>query len=69
MKAKRSLRMHDDSLHWHFGKSAERGTLEITLFRAEGRISFYVHDNRRGSWTAAAIRKLKPAIERGLQPK
>jgi len=67
MTVKMSLRMHDDNVHWHFKKSAERGTLEITLLRAERGISFYVHDNRRGPWTAAAIRKLKPAIERGLK--
>jgi len=69
MTVKRSLGMHEDNVHWHFKKSAGRGTLEITLFRAEGGISLHVHDNRRGPWTAAAIRNLKPAIEKGLQPK
>jgi len=69
MTVKTSLRMRDDNVHWHFKKNAERGTLEITLVRAEHGISFYVHDNRRGRWTAATIRKLKPAIEKGLQAK
>jgi len=69
MTVKTSLRMRDDNVHWHFKKNAERGTLEITLLRAERGISFYVHDNRRGRWTAATIRKLKPAIEKGLQAK
>jgi len=69
MTVKTSLRMRDDNVHWHFKKNAERGTLEITLLRAERGISFYVHDNRKGPWTAAAILKLKPAIEKGLKPK
>jgi len=69
MTVKTSLRMRDDNVHWHFKKNAERGTLEITLLRAERGISFYVHDNRKGPWTSAAILKLKPAIEKGLKPK
>jgi hypothetical protein len=69
MTVKRSLRMHHDNVHWHFKRNAERGTLEITLLREERGISFYVHDNRRGPWTAAAMRNLKPAIEKGLKPK
>ena len=64
-----SLRMYGDNVHWHFKKGEERGTLEITLLRAERGISFYVHDNRRGPWTKKAIGALKPAIEKGLKPK
>jgi hypothetical protein len=67
MTVRRSLRMSEDNVHWHFRKEGERGTLEITLLRAERGISLYIHDNRRGSWIPSTIRSLKPAIERGLK--
>jgi len=66
MTVKRTLRMDDENVHWHFKKSSERGTLEITLLRGERAMSLYVHDNRRGAWTGATARKLKTAIEKGL---
>jgi hypothetical protein len=59
--------MHEDNVHWHFRKEGERGTLEITLLRAERGISFYVHENRKGPWIASTLERLKPAIERGLK--
>jgi hypothetical protein len=66
VSVKTSLRMRGDNVHWHFKKGEEKGTLEVTLLREERRVLISVHDNRRGAWIGASIKRLKPAIERRL---
>jgi len=63
---KTSLRMYQDNAHWHFKKGKEWGTLEITLQRVERKVEISVHENRDGPWIPAAIKALKPAIEKSL---
>lgn len=67
LTVKTTLRMHTDNVHWHFKKGKERGTLEVTLLRAERKVVISVHDNRNGPWIPAAVRELKAAIVKSLR--
>ncbi len=63
LKVKSSLKEYPGSVHWHFKKERETGTLEITLWKKERRLWFSVHTNRKGEWIEDMIRDLKSELE------
>ncbi|MGI0081171.1 MAG: hypothetical protein ACRECH_16295, partial [Nitrososphaerales archaeon] len=42
------------------------GTLELTLYKKEGRVWFSVQSRRKGEWIEESMKKLKRAIEENL---
>lgn len=67
MKMKASLSMYPGSVHWHFKKGKERGTLELTLWRKATRVWFSVQERRSGAWIEDTVSRLKSRLERELE--
>jgi hypothetical protein len=55
------------SIHWHFKKGTERGSLEATLWEKGKRLWFPVDARREGTWTQDAMVELKSRLERQLK--
>ncbi len=66
MSMKGTLARYPGCIHWHFKQGRERGTLEITLWPAQRRLWFTVHENRRAEWIAEAISHLKDELETSM---
>ncbi len=66
LRFKTSVKKHPASVHWHFGRRNQRGTLEVTLLVREKRLSISVHTNRAGAWTDAMMIELKSKLETEL---
>lgn len=64
---KGSLASYPGSVHWHYKKQNQKGTLELTLYRKESRIWAQVQDGRRAAWIDVELPRLRRAIERGLR--
>ena len=64
---KSSLATYPGSIHWHYKKSKEKGTLELTLLRGERRIWAAVHTNRKAAWIEDALPKVRALVEQGLK--
>jgi len=58
-----SLNAYPGSIHWHFQREAERGTLEVTLWPARERLWFSIHGNRDGAWMPDAIEVMRRQIQ------
>jgi len=67
LKMKTSLVSYPGSTHWHYGKGADRGTIEVTFWKYERRLWISVHSNRAASWTKQEIRELKSDLEKRLK--
>ncbi len=65
MKGK--LSSYPGSIHWHYKKRAEKGTLELTLLPRERRIWAAIHTNRQAPWIGGVLHKVRVDIERALQ--
>ncbi len=63
---KRSLRTYPGSIHWHYKRGEEVGTLELTLLPTESRLRISIHDNRVGPWTEKTARLLKSLLHDSL---
>lgn len=50
------------SIHWHFKRGRETGTLEATLLNRERRIVLSVHKNRTSAWTEPALERLSDEL-------
>ncbi len=61
-----SLKSYPGSVHWHFKKEKERGTIEVTYWRHGSRLWISVHSNRQGDWTGEEVRGLKTDLEARL---
>lgn len=61
-----TLSTYPKSLHWHIKKANLPGTLELTLYKKEGRVWFSVQSRRKGEWIEESMKKLKRAIEENL---
>ena len=57
-----TLAQHPGSLHWHFKRGREPGTLEVTLLQRERCIRLAVQAGRIGPWTTGAIERLAAAL-------
>jgi GT2 family glycosyltransferase len=66
LKLKSSLAKYPDSVHWHYKKGREPGTLEITFLKKEKRLWFSVQSKRKGPWIRSAISHLKAKFEGGV---
>jgi hypothetical protein len=64
---KGTLATHRGSIHWHFKKTKEKGTLELTLWRADRRIWAAIHSNRTAPWIEPALSKIRADIECALE--
>jgi hypothetical protein len=51
------------SIHWHFKKGRERGTLEATLWPSQNRLWFSMQDGRAADWVMPAAREIKIQLE------
>lgn len=63
---KSTLASYPGSVHWHYKRGKEKGTLELTLLPASCRIWAQVHTNRNGTWIADVLPRLRHQIEQGL---
>lgn len=63
---KGSLATYPGSIHWHYKKSKEKGTLELTLLRRDRRIWAAIHTNRKAPWIAEALAAVRAGIEQAL---
>jgi hypothetical protein len=59
-----TLKTIPGSMHWHFARGRERGTLEVTWVATGRRLWFTVQDGRKAPWIDDAIPSLKAALER-----
>jgi hypothetical protein len=64
---KGALARFPGSTHWHFKRSRERGTLEITFFPRDRRIWAQIQDGRRADWIDGSLANIKSAIEAKLR--
>jgi hypothetical protein len=61
---KGTLAKYSGSVHWHFKKDKQKGTLEITWWESKHRLWFKVAENRTGPWMEESIPILKEQIEK-----
>ena len=57
-----SLAKYPGCIHWHLKRGRERGTLEVTIWPAEGRLWLSVQEGRKANWISGAIEQLKAAL-------
>lgn len=67
MTMKGSLRMFPGSVHWHYKNQSQRGTLELTLYVAGGRIWAQVQNGRKAGWIDVELPALQKTIETELR--
>jgi hypothetical protein len=63
LSRKGSLSTYPGSIHWHYKRTGQTGTLEITLLAEERRIWLQVQAGRRATW----IDRELPAIHREIE--
>jgi hypothetical protein len=61
-----TLKQYPGCVHWHLKHGADKGTLEITLWRAQRRVWFKVSSNRSAKWIELTMNNLKACIESAL---
>jgi len=64
---KGSLATYPGSVHWHYKKQNQKGTLELTLHAPGHRIWAKVQAGRKAPWIDAELPRLKRAIESELK--
>jgi hypothetical protein len=64
---KSQLASFPGSIHWHYKKPREKGTLELTLFRRDRRIWAQVQEGRLAPWISTVLPLVRSAIERELR--
>lgn len=64
---KDTLKQYPGCIHWHYKQDDEKGTLEITLWRAKRRLWFKISAGRQGAWMEAVIKELTGMLETGLK--
>jgi len=62
IRMKRALASFPGSTHWHFKRSKEGGTLEITLSPSRRRIWVQIQDGRRADWVDPCLANIKHAV-------
>jgi hypothetical protein len=63
---KGTLVRYPGSIHWHFKRDRQKGTLEITWWEREHRFWFKVANGRSSEWISASVPRLKEQIEKSL---
>ena len=64
---KGTLLRYPESVHWHFKRGSEKGTLEITWWESGPRLWFKVADGRTAAWIEERLPELKEKIEKSLR--
>jgi hypothetical protein len=65
-KLKGTLASYPGSIHWHFKRGKQKGTLEITWWESEHCLWFKVASGRKSRWIEESIPVLKEQIEKLL---
>jgi hypothetical protein len=60
------LKKYPGSIHWHFKRERQAGTLEITLWPKAGRLWLAVQPGRTAPWLEEVIPNLRARIEAAL---
>jgi hypothetical protein len=55
------------SIHWHFKRNSDKGTLEITWWESGQRLWFKVAKGRTNEWILDILPRLKEQIEKMLR--
>jgi hypothetical protein len=63
---KGTLVKYPGSLHWHFKKGQQTGTLEITWWANKEHLWFKVADGRAGAWIEETLSQMKEEIQNAL---
>jgi hypothetical protein len=63
---KGSLSQYPGSIHWHFKKDRQKGTLELTLYPAKSRLWSTVQAGRTALWIDKTLPDLKNQVEAEL---
>jgi hypothetical protein len=63
---KGTLVSYPGSIHWHFKRGTQKGTLEMTWWESEHRLWFKVATRRTSEWIVESIPELKEQIEKLL---
>jgi hypothetical protein len=63
---KGSLSQYPGSIHWHFKKERQKGTLEITLYPTKSRLWSKVHAGRKAQWIDETLPDFKNELEAEL---
>ena len=58
-----TLAKYPGSIHWHFKKSGQMGTLEITWWESQYRLWFKVARGRTSDWITDSLPLLKARLE------
>jgi hypothetical protein len=66
MALKGSLSQYPGSIHWHFKKDRQKGTLELTLYPAKSRLWSKVQAGRKALWLDETLPSLKNQVEAEL---
>jgi hypothetical protein len=66
MALKGSLSQYPGSIHWHFKKEKQKGTLELTLYPAKSRLWSKVQAGRKAPWIDETLPGLREEIESAL---
>lgn len=64
---KGALASFPGSIHWHYKKKQQSGTLELTLWPAQNRLWAQVQAGRKAPWIFAELPRLRRAIEAALR--
>src|ERR1700733_10438341 len=62
-----TLAAYRGCVHWHFKKSGESGTLEVTMWPAQRRVWLSGQSGRRAAWITRSLKKIKMALQRELR--
>jgi hypothetical protein len=65
---KRALASYPGSVHWHYARPPERGTLELTWWPARRRLWFKVSAGRTAPWITALLPQLQHSLQAAWQP-
>ena len=63
-RLKGTLVSYPGSIHWHFKRGRQKGTLEISWWESGHRLWFKVANGRAGEWMPERIPQLKEQIEK-----
>jgi hypothetical protein len=63
---KGTLVSYPRSIHWHFKRNGDKGTLEITWWESEQRLWFKVAKSRTSEWILEMLPQLKERMENML---
>jgi len=55
------------SIHWHYKREKQKGTLELTLFPAHQRLWAKVAEGRKAAWIDLELPRLRREVEKKLK--